>query len=130
VEFEANSNQSVRIPETFLIVEVISAQLLKFNTLGDFTVTNQDGTFADVSLTDGDQMILYSASTFLDKRLSLDDQMLSPTLVPGGALLILYGKTASGNLLQIMFFCMYEMNYVKDNGLVKLGETRLEESKW
>ena len=67
------------------VVEIVSVQFLEFDTSGDLTVINQDDTYADVSLADGDRLEFNSASSFLDTDLPLSEQMSNPALVPGGA---------------------------------------------
>ena len=104
------------------VVEIVSVQFLEFDTSGDLTVINQDDSYADVSLKNGDRLKFMSASSFLDTDLPLDDQMSSPALVPGGASLILYGKTASGVVVRNRFFWMYDMNCGRENSPVNIGD--------
>mmetsp|Transcript_16754 Transcript_16754/g.36180 ORF Transcript_16754/g.36180 Transcript_16754/m.36180 type:complete len:395 (+) Transcript_16754:180-1364(+) len=104
------------------VTEIISVQFLEFDTSGDLTVINQDDSYADVSLADGDRLKFASASSFLDTSLPLDDQMSTPALVPGGASLILYGKTESGVIVRNRFFWMYDMNCGRDNEPVKVDD--------
>jgi len=104
------------------VIEIVSVQFLQFDTSGDLTVINQDDTYADVSLSNGDQLKFYSASSFLDTSLPLEDQMSSPALVPGGASLIIYGKTESGVVVRNRFFWMYDMNCGNDNSPVNVDD--------
>ena len=104
------------------VTEIVSVQFLQFDTSGDLTVINQDDTYADVSLSNGDQLKFYSASSFLDTSLPLEDQMSSPALVPGGASLIIYGKTESGVVVRNRFFWMYDMNCGNDNSPVNVDD--------
>lgn len=105
------------------VTEIVSVQFLEFDTSGDLTVINQDDTYADVSLSDADTLTFYSASSYLDTSLTLEEQMSSPALVPGGASLILYGKTASGAIVRNRFFWMYDTeNCGSDNVPIKVDD--------
>jgi hypothetical protein len=105
------------------VVEVISVQYLEFDTGGDLTVINQDDTYAAVSLVSGDRMKFASASSFLDTTLPLESQMSAPALVPGGASLIMYGRTAAGVIVRNRFFWTYDTtNCGLDNNPVKVDD--------
>jgi len=104
------------------VTEIVSVQFLEFDTSGDLTVINQDDTYADVSLVHGDRLKFNSASSFLDTTSPLADQMSSPALVPGGASLILYGKTASGVVVRNRFFWMYDMNCGEENSPINVDD--------
>ena len=105
------------------VTEIVSVQFLEFDTSGDYlTVINQDDTYADVSLSNGDQLKFDSASRSLDTSLPLEDQMSSPALVPGGASLTLYGKTESGLIVRNRFFWLYDMNCGNDNSPVNVDD--------
>ncbi|KAL7554059.1 hypothetical protein ACHAWF_017411 [Thalassiosira exigua] len=110
------------VPASKQVVEVVSVQFLEFDTSGDLTVINQDDTYADVSLKDGARMKFDSASSFLDTSKLLAAQTTSPALVPGGASLILYGKTATGEVVRNRFFWMYDMNCGRENNPVQVGD--------
>ncbi len=92
------------------IVEVVNAQFLEFDIRGDMTVMHQDNTYSTTSLKDGDTMQFYSVSSMLNTSVPLEDQLENPFLVPGGASLIMYGKTESGKVIRNRFFWLYEMN--------------------
>jgi len=111
-----------RLQDADPVTEIISVQFLEFDTSGDLTVINQDDTYADVSLADGDRLKFLSASSFLDTSLPLEDQTSSPALVPGGASLILYGKRESGEVVRNRFFFMYDMNCGRANAPVKVDD--------
>ncbi|KAL7544032.1 hypothetical protein ACHAXR_013455 [Thalassiosira sp. AJA248-18] len=104
------------------VVEIVSVQFLEFDTSGDLTVINQDDSYADISLKSGDRLKFHSASSFLDTDIPLADQTSNPALVPGGASLILYGKTASGVVVRNRFFWMYDMNCGRENAPVNVGD--------
>lgn len=106
------------------VKEIVSVQFLEFDTSGDLAVINQDDTYASVSLSDGDRLKFNSASSFLDTSLLLEDQMSSPALVPGGASLILYGKTEAGVVVRNRFFWIYDnMNCGAENDPVQVDDT-------
>lgn len=130
-EEEEETEESVRRKQRLLqtttttdpVTEIVSVQFLEFDTSGDLTVINQDDTYADVSLSDGDELTFYSASSYLETSLTLEEQMSSPALVPGGASLILYGKTASGAIVRNRFFWMYDTeNCGSDNVPIKVDD--------
>jgi len=104
------------------VVEVFNAQFLEFDTSGDLTIINQDSTYADVSLGDGATLTFPSISSLLDTSVPLADQMSSPALVPGGASLILYGKTAGGEVVKNRFFWLYNMECGRDTNPVQVGD--------
>ena len=104
------------------VTEIVSVQFLEIDTSGDLTVINQDDTYADVTLVDGDKLKFNSASSFLDTSLPLEDQMSNPDLVPGGAILILYGKTASGVVVRNRFFWIYDMNCGEENSPINVDD--------
>jgi hypothetical protein len=92
------------------VIEVVSIQFLEFDISDNLTVINQDNAYANVSLASGKRIKFTSVSSFLDTSLPLDSQMHTPALVPGGASLILYGKTASGKVVRNRFFWTYSMD--------------------
>eukprot|EP00986_Skeletonema_menzelii_P017624 scaffold20823_cov163-Skeletonema_menzelii.AAC.2 len=105
------------------LVEVVSAQFLEFDTGVDMTVIHQDDTYSTTSLMDGGAMQFYSVSSKLDTSVPLVDQMGDPDLVPGGASLIMYGKTESGKVVRNRFFWLYEMsNCGRENNPVQVGD--------
>ena len=104
------------------VTEIVSVQFLEFDTSGDLTVINQDDTYADVTLVGGDRLEFNSASSFLDTSLPLSEQMSSPALVPGGASLLLYGKTASGVVVRNRFFWMCDMNCGEENSPINADD--------
>ncbi len=104
------------------VVEVVNAQFLEFDTKGDLTVINQDNTYNSTTMKDGAAMQFYSVSSMLDTSVPLADQMEKPALVPGGASLILYGKTASGKVIRNRFFWLYNMECGRDTNPVQVGD--------
>ena len=102
--------------------EIVSVEFLEFNTSGDLTVINQDDTYADVSLGDGDTLTFNSISSLLDTSVPLADQMSSPALVPGGASLSLYGTTETGEIVRNRFFWFYNMECGADTNPVQMGD--------
>lgn len=71
------------------VIEITSVQFLEFDTTGDLIVINQDDTYADVSLVNGDKVTFKSISNDLDPSAPLDDQL---DLLPGGVQLTLRGR--------------------------------------
>lgn len=105
------------------VTEIVSVQFREYDPSGDeLTVIYQDDTYANVSLANGDRLKFNSVSSFLDTDVPLEDQMSNPALVPGGAGLILYGKTASGATIIHRFFWMYDMNCGMENEPIKVGD--------
>jgi hypothetical protein len=122
-EEPVRSLQTTTATTTDPVVEVISVQYLEFDTGGDLTVINQDDTYAAVSLVSGDRVKFASASSFLDTTLPLESQMSAPALVPGGASLIMYGRTAAGVIVRNRFFWTYDTtNCGLDNNPVKVDD--------
>jgi hypothetical protein len=108
----------VRTLLTDPVVEVFSVKYIEFDDSGDLNVINEDDTYAAVSLVSGDRMEFASASSFLDTTLPLESQM-----VPGGASLVLYGRTAASVIVRIRFFWTYDTtNCRTDNNPVKVDD--------
>jgi len=122
-KYRTRTLQTTSTNTTDPVTEIVSVQFLEFDTSGDLTVINQDDTYADVSLSNTDTLTFYSASSFLDPDLTLEEQMSSPALVPGGASLILWGKTESGEIVRNRFFWMYDTeNCGTDNIPIKMDD--------
>jgi len=101
-------------------IEITSVQYLEFDTSGDLAVLYQDDTHAlNSSFTNGDSILYFSKSSFLDPTMELDEQMES---VPGGASLILYGKNADGHTIRNRVFWIYNMECGKDAVTVNNGD--------
>ena len=71
-------------------IEIISIQFLEFDTSGKLIVLNQDDTYADTSLTNGDIATFKSISRDLDPALPIEDQL---NLLPGGVQVTLRAKS-------------------------------------
>ena len=82
------------------VVEIVSVQFLEFDTSGDLTVINQDDTYSDVSLGDGDRLKFNSASSFLDTSLPLEEQMSSS--FPAGRVSSCMERRKAGRLCEIV----------------------------
>jgi len=122
-EHDQDQRRSLQRADT--VVEVVSAQFLEFGTDGDMAVIHQDqdNTYTTTSFPDGGAMQFYSVSSMLGTSIPLADQMDRPALVPGGASLILYGKTVRGKLIRNRFFWLYEMtNCGRENKPVQVGD--------
>lgn len=57
-----------------------------------------------MSLKDGDSLTYYSTSSYLDGFLSLEQL---EEYMPGGASLIMYGRTSNGKFVRNRFFWVY-----------------------
>lgn len=118
----ANGEPTRRKLQAEKIVEVVSLQFLEFNLDGDMTVGQQDDTYINTVLQDGAAVQFYSASSLLNTSVPLADQTGHPFMVPGGASLILYGKTESGKVVRNRFFWLYDMyDCGRDNNPVQVG---------
>ena len=118
LEHDGDERRSLQIVDK--VVEVVSAQFLEFDTGVDLTVIHQDNTYGTTSLMDGGAMQFYSVSSKLDTSVPLEDQMKN---VPGGASLIMYGKTESGKVVRNRFFWLYDMsNCGRENNPVQVGD--------
>ena len=106
------------------IAEIISVQFLEFDTSGDLNVINQDNTYlTNVSLTTGDTISYTSISSYLDTSSPLSyDSYTTNNSPPGGASLILYGKTASGSIVRNRFFWTYSLSCTDDNIPLVVGD--------
>ena len=106
------------------IAEIISVQFLEFDTSGDLNVINQDNTYlTNVSLTTGDTISYTSISSYLDTSSPLSyDSYGTNNSPPGGASLILYGKTASGSIVRNRFFWTYSLSCTDDNIPLVVGD--------
>ena len=106
------------------ITEIISIQFLEFDTSGDLNVINQDNTYlTNISLTTGDTVSYTSISSYLDTSSPLSyDSYGTNNSPPGGASLILYGKTASGSVVRNRFFWTYSLSCDDDNIPLVVGD--------
>ena len=88
--------------------QLISAQFLEIDTSPDMTIINQDDSY--LNLTDfyeEDITLSYtSISATLDPKVSLDDQIED---VPGGAILVLIGQDANGEVVRNRLMWTYTM---------------------
>lgn len=107
------------------ITEIISIQFLEFDTSGDLNVINQDNTYlTNISLTTGDTISYTSISSYLDTSSPLSyDSYSTNNSPPGGASLILYGKTASGSIVRNRFFWTYSLSCTDDNIPLVVGDS-------
>jgi len=70
-------------------IEIISVQFLEFDTSGRLIVINQDDTYSNATLADGDTITFKSISRDLDPEKSIEDQL---ELLPGGVQVTLRGR--------------------------------------
>lgn len=111
--------------------EVTSAQFLEFGSDYEIKdngieiviiadVINQDDTYINTVLQDGAAMQFVSISSQLNPCVPLEDQM---DKVPGGALVTMKGKTESGQIQQVDFLWLYDMNDCgSENHPVQVGD--------
>jgi len=70
---------------------------------------DQKNDYTNGPYVDGDAFQFYSVSSMLDTSLPLEDQLINPPLVPGGASLVLYGETASGSSVRNRIWWTYQI---------------------
>ena len=89
-------------------VNLISAQFLEMDTSPNMQIINQDDQYLNVSFPDPSNIVLQysSISNLLDPALPLSSQM---EYVPGGAILVLIGVTASGEVVRNRLMWTYTM---------------------
>ena len=75
-------------------IRVVSVQFLEFDTSGELIVINQDDTYGDVDLADGDVLTFDSISSNLVPGVAASDQQ---DYFPGGAQITMRGKIATGD---------------------------------
>lgn len=73
-------------------IEIISVQFLEFDTSGNLIVINQDDSFSNTSLTNGDIISFKSISNDLDPEVAIGDQL---DYLPGGVQLTVRGKVTN-----------------------------------
>ena len=98
---------------------VTSIQFLEFDTSGNLVVINQDDTYFDTSLGDGDSFEFTSISSDLDSSAALEDQL---DLVPGGAQLTLRGLDADGADVLARYTWAYTNSCADDAVTVESGD--------
>ena len=76
---------------------VTSVTFLEADTTPGLSIINQDSTYFDSTITDGQVLTYESVSANLDPDVPLEDQMDS---VPGGVMLVLFGVNAEGQVVQ------------------------------
>jgi len=87
---------------------LISAQFLEMDTSPFMNIINQDDQYINVTFPDPTNIVLQfsSISNLLDPALPMADQM---EYVPGGAILIFVGATASGEIVRNRMLWTYTM---------------------
>ncbi|KAL3811100.1 hypothetical protein ACHAXA_009870 [Cyclostephanos tholiformis] len=104
---------------------IVSAQFLEMDTSPDMNIINQDDTYILISQADtgddGKDMTLSytSVSANLDPDVALDDQL---GLLPGGVILILVGRTTSGEIVRNRLMWTYTIGCGTDDVTVEAGE--------
>ena len=75
-------------------ITVVSVQFLEFDTSGELIVINQDDTYADVELSDGDSLTFDSISANLVPGVAAGDQL---DYLPGGVQITMRGKVGTAD---------------------------------
>lgn len=105
----SNSNtRSLQQGAPLIPVDLISAQFLEMDTSPNMQIINQDDQYLNVSFPDPSNIVLQysSISNLLDPASALSSQM---EYVPGGAILVLVGVTASGEVVRNRLMWTYTM---------------------
>eukprot|EP00985_Skeletonema_marinoi_P026181 scaffold20073_cov95-Skeletonema_marinoi.AAC.2 len=99
---------------------LISAQFLEMDTSSNMQIINQDDQYLNVTFPDPSNIVLQfsSISNLLNPAMPLSDQM---EYVPGGAILILVGATASGEIVRNRMLWTYTMGCGLDDYTVLDG---------
>jgi hypothetical protein len=105
--------------EGVAIATVTSILFLEFDTSGNLVVINQDDTYFDTSLSDGDSFEFTSISSDLDASISLEDQL---DLVPGGVQLTLRGLGEDGSGVLNRYTWAYTNSCADDAVTVESGD--------
>jgi hypothetical protein len=101
------------------VASVTSIQFLEFDTSGNLVVINQDDSYFDTSLGDGDSFEFTSISADLDPSVGIEDQL---DLVPGGAQLTLKGLDADGGDVMARYTWAYTNSCSDDAVTVESGD--------
>lgn len=98
LDWKPASNRALQEETTDTVpVEISSIQFLELDSFGNLDVINQDTSFTDVSLEDGDEVQFNSISVTLDPTVPLEEQL---AILPGGGALIIVGTNAAGETLR------------------------------
>ena len=104
---------------------IVSAQFLEMDTSPDMNIINQDDKYILISQDDAvdnnkDVTLSYtSISANLNPDVSLDDQL---DLLPGGVILILVGRTTSGEIVRNRLMWTYTMGCDTEDVTLEAGE--------
>lgn len=98
-----DGQEPIRRLQSSTPVEITSVQFLEFEP-GTLEVMYTDDSYLNTSLTDGDTITFYSASSYLPV-VPTDEQ---EDYVPGGVSLILTGKTEDGTDIRNRFYWLYD----------------------
>ena len=92
----------------FMPTRLISAQFLEMDTSPNMQIINNDDQYINVTFPDPSNIVLQfsSISNLLNPAVPLSDQM---EYVPGGAILILVGATANGEIVRNRMMWTYTM---------------------
>ena len=99
---------------------ITSVTFLEADTTPQLNIINQDSTYFETSLSDGDVITYPSISAQLDVNMPIGDQL---DRVPGGVILVLFGENAAGEVIQNRVAWGYVGNYCEDDELLAMGVT-------
>ena len=97
---------------------ITSVTFLEADTSPSFNIINQDSTYFETDLFDGDILEYTSISSALDPSMPIGDQL---DKVPGGVFLVLFGTNAAGVVVQNSVTWGYVNNYCEDDELLAIG---------
>jgi len=109
---DVHATRQLQLDTTPIIIT--SVTFLELDTTPQLNVINQDSTYFETSLSDGEVITYPSISAQLDVNKSLDEQL---DLVPGGVQLILFGTNAAGEVIQNRLAWGYKRNYCNEEPL-------------
>ena len=104
----SSMTRSLQSSSGFMPTELISAQFLEMDTSPNMQIINNDDQYINVTFPDPSNIVLQfsSISNLLKPDLPLSEQM---EYVPGGAILILVGTTADGEVVRNRMMWTYTM---------------------
>jgi hypothetical protein len=104
----SSMTRSLQASSGFMPTQLISAQFLEMDTSPNMQIINNDDQYINVTFPDPSNIVLQfsSISNLLNPDLPLSEQM---EYVPGGAILILVGTTADGEVVRNRMLWTYTM---------------------
>lgn len=102
IDVPSGDQEPIRRLQGSTPVEITSVQYLEFEP-GTLEVMYTDDSYLNTSLTDGDTLTFYSASSYLPVVIEEQEDY-----VPGGVSLIITGKTEDGTDVRNRFYWLYD----------------------